>query len=60
MIPDHILASCPLYHLPKGTLDLAALDNNTRPGSKEKHSTSDDTNSAHPKKTKCIVLVRFQ
>jgi len=26
---DHILASCPLYHPPNGTLGLAALDDNT-------------------------------
>jgi len=26
---DHILASCPLYHLSNGTLRLAALDDDT-------------------------------
>jgi len=26
---DHILTSCPLYHSPKGTLGLAALDDDT-------------------------------
>jgi len=26
---DHILASCPLYHHPNGTVGLAALDDDT-------------------------------
>jgi len=26
---DHILASCPLYHLPNGTLDLAGIVDGT-------------------------------
>jgi len=26
---DHILASCPVYHPPNGTLGLAALDDDT-------------------------------
>jgi len=26
---DHIIASCPLYHPPNGTLGLAALDDDT-------------------------------
>jgi len=26
---DYTLASCPLYHPPNGTLDLAALDDDT-------------------------------
>jgi len=34
---DHILASYPLYHPLNGILDLAALDNDTVPGSKEPH-----------------------
>jgi len=39
---DQILASCPLYHPPYGTLGLAALDDDTVDWLKRTALTSDD------------------
>jgi len=39
-----MLASCPLYHPPKGTLGLAALVDDTIDWLKEQHSASDEKN----------------
>jgi len=39
---DHILASCPVYHLPNGTFGLAALDDDTVDWLKRTAQRTDD------------------
>jgi len=59
---NHILASCPIHHLPKGTLGLAALTMTLRSlwtGFKEQHLASDDTKSTHTKNKKIKIKIQI-